>query len=263
MKKFLLYGLMLLIIPVCGFTQSKTSITIKSMTIDNGDTTVSERTYNSDDDNIILNDSIFGDNNPFIFFNRDYSLDTNFDDNFDRIIRNEMQDFFQHFNTIPFDIPGQDNEFFSRPFNFDFDSIFSSENPVQMIPDTNNQYGQKENSRPYRPIKRNSITVENIIVPDRQTVEGYSITPGDDEGIVKIVFQLDPGKATQLLIKNDRKKQIYKEKIPVSKGVYTRLFDFSTYEAGTYYLELHQGKKISASTITIPEGNKNNFQFIF
>ncbi len=263
MKNFMLYSLMLLLIPVCGFSQSKTTITIKSMTIDNGDTTVSERTYNSDDDNIILDDSVFGGNDRFIFFNKDYTLDTNFDERFDQIIHREMKDFFQNFNAMPFDIPESGNDFFSKPFDFNFDSVFTDENLHRLLPDTTRQYPKKDNFDRINPITRNNVTAENIIVPDRQPIDGYSVLPGVEAGSVKIVFQLDSKKSTQIRLKNYKKKTVYKEKIPSSKGIYTRIFDFSAYDAGTYYLELQQGKKFSASSITVPESNKNNFQFIF
>lgn len=263
MKKMLLCGLILLMVAFCGFSQSKTSIVIKEMTIENGDTTVNERIINSDDENFMLNDSLFGGNNRFIFFNRDYSLDTNFEESFDQIIHREMKDFFQNFNATPFGIPGKDHDFFSRPFDFDFDTVFNSENLNPWNPDTSLKYQQQDQIEPARPLPRNMVTTEDLIIPDRLPLEGYSVKPGAEEGSVMIVCKLDSKKTTQILLKNSEKKTVYKEKIPSSKGIYTRIFDFSTYDEGTYYLELRQGKKFSASSITVPGSNKNNFQFIF
>lgn len=237
------------------FAQSQSSITIKTITIENGDTVVSERSYNSDSNGIILNDSVFNQNDHFIFFNNDYNLDTNFTERFHDIFSREMKDFFKDFNNDAFEMPDNNMEFFNKSFPLDMDTAFSKEYNFQMVPrDTAYSYSGKKNSN-------NDITTENIIIPGKQVVNDYSVVAPPDERAIKIVFQLNPDKATQLILKNENQKIIYKEKMPKARGIYTRLLDMNVYMPGTYYLEVKQGKSVSASRIITQKNNNQIFQF--
>lgn len=246
MKTLIFSCLLALAISLETFAQSHSSVTIKTITIENGDTTVTERSYDSDGSGIIFNDSIFNRDNPFIFFNKQYSLDTNFTENFDRIIDREMKDFFQDFNGFSFEMPENSTELFNKVFPPDMDDAFTKDFPYRMIPDsleTNLDEGAS------KPARNTGISTENIIFPDRQSVSDFFATAGDEIKSVQIVFQLDPKNTTRLILKDETKKTIYKEKIPKSKGVYTRLFDFKVYPSGIYFLEITQGKKASACRI--------------
>ncbi|HOY32730.1 MAG TPA: hypothetical protein PKW80_12700 [Bacteroidales bacterium] len=258
MKTIKIFCLAALLVPLWGYSQSKSSITIKSITIENGDTIVKERHYNSDGNGIIFDDSIFGDNNQFIFFNNDYDIDTNFSEKFHEIFSREMNDFFQDFNHPLFDMPDNPIDFYKKSFPLNFDSVFSDEDQVHLHPDTTDASRNKAKSVPPQALRKKSITAENIILPYKQPVDEFLAEPGYEQGSVKIVFQLDQQKNTQLSIKDESKKTIYKEKIPRSKGIYTRLFDFSVYPSGIYFLELRQGKKSSVSRI-YKKGNNNYF----
>lgn len=235
--------------------QSQSSITIKTITIENGDTVVTERSYNSDGNGIILNDSVFNQNDHFIFFNNDYGLDTNFTERFHDIFSREMKDFFKDFNNNTFEMPDKNMEFFNKSFPLEMDTAFSKEYNFQMIPrDSNYSFREKKFSN-------NDITAENIIIPGKQAVSDYSVFPLPGERALKIVFQLNPGKATQLILKNENQKAIYKEKMPKASGIYTRLLDMNVYMPGTYYLEVRQGKSVSASRIILQKNNNQLFQF--
>ncbi|HNW88484.1 MAG TPA: hypothetical protein PKN48_02410 [Bacteroidales bacterium] len=246
MKTLIFSCLLALAISFEAYAQSHSSVTIKTITIENGDTTVSERSYDSDGSANIFNDSIFNHDNPFIFFNKQYSLDTNFTENFDRIINREMKDFFQDFNSFSFEMPENSTELFNKVFPPDMDDAFTKDFPSQMIPDS---LETNLDDEPSQPARNTGISTENIIFPDKQAISDFSATPGDEIKSVQIIFQLDPKNTTRLVLKDESKKTIYKEKIPKSKGVYTRLFDFKVYPSGIYFLELNQGKKASACRI--------------
>jgi hypothetical protein len=237
------------------FAQSQSTITIKTVTIENGDTVVTERSYNSDGNGIILDDSIFGQDDHFIFFNNDYGLDTNFTQNFHDIFSREMKDFFRDFNNSGFDMPENNIEFFNKKFPLDMDTAFSKEYDFQMIPrDTAKAF-------PDKPLRKTDISTENIILPYKQPITDYSVVSDPDDYAVKIVFQLNPKKVTQLLLKDEKQKVIYKEKMPKASDMYTRLLDMNAYQPGTYILEVKQGKNCSASRIIAKKNNNQIFQF--
>jgi len=256
MKLAKLLLLLALLLPMnLIFAQSRSTVTIKTITIENGDTIVTERSYDSDGDGIILDDSIFNKNDHFIFFNNDYGLDTNFTERFHEIFSREMKDFFRDFNGYAFEMPENDIEFFNKSFPLDTDTAFSKEYNFQMIPrDTTFSFNDKKFSN-------NDITAEDIIIPGKQAVSDYSVVSDPNEWAVKIIFQLNPNKTTQLLLKDEKQKVIYKEKMPKASGIYTRLLDMNVYLPGTYYLEIKQGKSISASRIITKKNNNQIFQF--
>jgi len=237
------------------FAQSQSTVTIKTITIENGDTIVTERSYNSDGNGIVFDDSIFNQNDRFIFFNNDYGLDTNFTKNFHDIFSREMKDFFRDFNNPAFEMPENNIEFFNKNFPLDMDTAFSRDYNYQMIPrDTSNTLLDT-------PFRNPEISTENILIPGKQPLSDFSVVSDPVERAVKIVFHLNPKKVTQLLLKDENQKIIYKEKIPKANGVYTRLLDMKVYLPGTYILEVTQGKSSSASRITKQKDNNQIFQF--
>ena len=242
--------------------QSKSTITIKTIKIENGDTIVTERSYNSDGDNVIIDDSTFSPGNHFIFFNNDYGLDTNFTENFSEIFSHEMRDFLDNFNVSPFEMPENTFEFLNKKFSPDFDTAFSNQDFYKMLPDTSGFSKNFDIPKPPKQVHNESIITDNIILPNKQPVEEFLTEPSNEEGKVKISFLLDAKNATRLVIKDEAKKIIFKEKIHKSKGIYTRIFDFNVFPSGNYILELKQGNKQAASRIMVQRPN-NNFHFIF
>jgi len=233
--------------------QTQSTISIKTITIQNGDTVVTERSYNSDGNGINFNDSIFNSDDHFMFFNKNYEIDTNFEENFNAIISREMKDFLKNFNYSPFETQENDIEFFNKTFPFDFDSTFSNEYDYQMIPqqDSSVTSPNKNYFRPLKPKGNFEIITENIIIPDKDCVIDFATSASTEDGSLKIVFQLDQKNYTKLLLKDEKQKDIYKEKIPKSSGVYTRLLDLKVYSPGTYFIEVRQGKKVSISKILL------------
>jgi hypothetical protein len=192
MKTLIFSCLLAVITPFTVFAQSKSTISIKTIKIENGDTIVTERSYNSDGDNIIMDGSIFNMDGPFIFFNNDYNLDTNFTEKFHETFSQEMKFFFNTFNGSPFDMPENAMELYKKNLPLNFDSVFSDKDFHQMIPDTTRNYRDKAKSQTRKPKRNDHISTENIILPNKMPVSEFSAEPGDEAGNVKIVFQLDP-----------------------------------------------------------------------
>ncbi|MFA5195228.1 MAG: hypothetical protein WC401_05460, partial [Bacteroidales bacterium] len=235
--------------------QSKSTITIKTITIQNGDTVITQRSYDSEgDNNIFFSDTAFNNQDVFLFFNKDYDLDTNFSERFEEIFTREMKDFFKDLNMDNDDFFDKKFDIFDRTFPLDMniDSLFPDE--VYRMPDaTEKEYEQLKPriERQQQDNQAHRIVSEIIISSSLPNVSNFGTDEFSDDSQLKVYFQLDEKKSTLLTVDNDNHKSIYKEKIPKSKGLYTRLFDFSSYKPGIYYLSVKQGKKQSVSKVSI------------
>jgi hypothetical protein len=233
----------LLITVISVSAQTKSTLLIKSMTIQNGDTIVKEQSIQNEGKPLIY-DSLFDNNSLFLFFNKDYELDTNLSDNFSKSFGHEMENFLKEFNFPSENLFGQD---FDLGFPSNIDSMFSHAYPPDIFknnPDSENSESPK--AKVWYPY---SISCENMVSILNPSLDNYSAEPDPLKGIVKITFSLDEQKPTAICITDSKNKIVYKEKLPKSKGIYVRLFDFSVYEPGDYYINITQGKKQNKSLL--------------
>lgn len=244
----------MLITALLASAQTKSTITIKSMTIQNGDTIAKEQTFQNDG-NTMIYDSLFDNNSRFLFFNRNYDLDTNFKQGFSDIFGKEMNDFMKKFNFPSGNLMDPDFDFFGHDLNLDLDSAFSKLYHQKLFPDDSDAENPEEMPQ-LQTLLPYEISCEKLISIDQNEVAGYATEPDDREGNIKVSFTLDAQKESVICLYDAANKPFYKEKVPKSKGIYTRLFDFTVYEPGTYYVSVAQGKKISKSRIVF---KKNGF----
>jgi hypothetical protein len=226
--------------------QNESTITIKSMTIVNGDTIVKEKTYHNQG-NAIITDTTFDSDMPFLYFNRDYNLDTNFDERFSENFGDKIQEFLKNFNNPDGHLLDQNFDFFNKGFSFGFDSSLMKPFREKIKPEPENLNKEKK-IMPEEPALYD-INAENIVSSTKPSIKCFNVVANQHEGTLKVSFSLDEKNQTLLRIGNSENKVIYKEKIPKSKGMYTRLFDMTVYEPGTYYLTVVQGKKQNKSQI--------------
>jgi hypothetical protein len=243
----------LLLTVISVSAQTKSTITIKSMTIQNGDTIVKEQTFQNDG-NTMIYDSLFDNNSRFLYFNKDYNLDTNFNQRFSDVFGHEMGDFLKKFNFPSGNLLDPDFDFFNHSFPLDFDSILFEHNNHSIIPeDKNLNYNEEipfsQQLFPY------DISCEKMISVAQSEIENYSTYPDPQEGTLKVSFNLDSQKPTLIFLSDANNKPFCKEKVPKSRGIYTRLFDLTVYEPGQYYLSVTQGKKHCKSLIMFKKNN--------
>ena len=175
--------------------QIKSTIKIKSITVENGDTIVNEKTYQNDG-NTIIYDTMSTDNSQFLFFNKDFEIDTNFDQSFSDNFSQEMSEFIKKFNS-PMDIFfDNDFDFFDQKNSLNFDSLFMNPSQKGIIPiDTS-----IENIEIPLPKKESAynISCENIFLPEKHGVINYTIHPDSEEGSLKVSFSLDSKKSSTI-----------------------------------------------------------------
>ncbi len=255
--KFIVITVLLLTV-ISASGQTKSSITIRSMTIENGDTIVKEKTYNNEGNGIIA-DSLFDNNSRFLFFNKDYNLDTNFNEHFSDMFGTEMQNFLKKFNYPNGNLMDPDFSFFNHNFGFDIDSNlikpfqykgFPDIKPTQ--PEINNEQSELPYTKQWQPY---DIQNEPIVSSLKPKIFNYSTEANTQDGSLKLSFNLDNSNPTLIELSNSENNSIYKEKIPKSKGLYTRLFDLTVYEPGIYYLTVTQGKKQNKTLIVFKKNN--------
>lgn len=240
---------------ISASAQSKSTITIKSMTIQNGDTIVKERTYHNDG-NAMIYDSLFDDNSRFLYFNNDYHLDTNFNERFSEAFGHEMEDFIKKFNYPSGNLFDKEFDFFDHSLSYNIDSLFSIDS---MFTDSFNNNFTDDNNKNESPFAEQwfpyNINCENLISTLKPSIDNFSTEPDQSKGLLKVSFNLDPQKQTVICFNDSDNRTIYKEKLPKSKGLYTRLFDLSVYQPGIYFITVSQGKKQSKSILKFSKNN--------
>lgn len=228
--------------------ENTSTITIKTYKIINGDTILAEKTFNNGN-GVFYNDSIFEKDFGFIFFNKEYSLDTNFEDDFNEMFSKEMQLFMKDFNKSFSEDVLKSNDLFNQSFTLDFDSlkndffIFYSDslnpNEYQIRIKPSEQAGN---------IQKKIITT-HLPEASKGYIPLFSINEYSAEYFINICFGMDPKQGSQIIF--SKEKKLYKEKVPSSKGIYNRRFDFSPYKEGIYYLKVKQGKNCITYRIEI------------
>ena len=240
--------------------QTKSTITIKSITIENGDTIVKEKTYTSDG-NSIITDSMPGNNSQFMFFNGTFPFDSNFMQGFPKFDRNYsdlfgqgfgnfqgMDDLFKRFSDSTGSFFNNHNfNFFDNETPYGFDSLQSGNNFRDYTPN-DNSFGNDQTPGQGH-FQAYNINCRKIVSSAAPEVENYSVEPDRETGTLKVAFNLDPDKQTSICIKDARNKSVYQEKLTKSKGLYTRLFDLTVYESGLYTHSVSQGKKCCTTQI--------------
>ena len=226
--------------------QIKSTIKIKSITIENGDTIVNEKTYQNDG-NAIIYDTMSNDNSRFLFFNNEFEIDTNFSQGFSDTFSREMSEFIKKFNSPMDNFFDIDFDFFDQKNSLNFDSLFMNHAQKHSIPlDTS-----VENIETPLPKKESAynISCENIFLPEKHSVTNYTIHPDSEEGSLKVSFSLDPEKSSTICFIDANNRTFYKEKVPKSKGTYTRIFDLIVMNQGTFYISISQGNLQSKSLV--------------
>ena len=259
--------------------QSTSYVKIKTIKIINGDTIVSEKEYSGEGDmQVEMEDSILGDN----FNDFDFKMFNNFNDSsfFERFYK--MPDIFKNFNSQP-------NDSFFNHFNLSqfpnlpIDSIFKNfnndnfyspdlETEKEMLKsflynDMFNSLDSAEFNKPNADIpklekkdsdnlnlQKNKIIIhDNHLKSDKDKNNELELTISHNsaDSYFNISFELDSKNKTIISLTNDQGKQLQKEIIDKTEGVYTRQFDMKNYTKGTYYIFIKQGKKEVSKEIII------------
>jgi len=261
--------------------QNKSYVKIKTMKIVNGDTIVTEKEYKGNG-NMSIDDTLTGQG----FGNFQFRTFNNPDDSSFFQKYSHMGDMFHNFNFgsnnfffRPFEFPdfhnGFDIDSMIKEYNFhDFDSIFPSlGNHRIIIKSYNNDSieqkntGKHEKNKPEMDVevfgkndREQKITyLKKIIIVDNEKALSKK---GNDELAVKIFpnpadryfnisFQLDPKSKTNIMITDINGKEMLKETINKSNGLYTHQLDMSGYAQGSYIINIKQGKKVASKQILI------------
>jgi hypothetical protein len=96
-------------------------------------------------------------------------------------------------------------------------------------------------------IQNNTINSKNNNKDAFQT----DIFPNPADSYFNVSFQLDSKNKTTIIISDINGKQLQKEIIDKTNGIYTRQFDMKDYSKGTYIINIKQGKKSVSKQIII------------
>ncbi len=261
--------------------QSTSYIKIKTMKIINGDTIVSEKEYSGEGDmQVEMEDSILGDN----FNDFDFKMFNNFNDSsfFERFYK--MPDIFKNFNSQPDDsffnhfnlsqFPNLPIDSIFKNFNFYNDNFYSPDLETEKemlksflyndmfnsldsaehnIPNVDNPKLEKNDSDNLNVQKNKIIIHDKPIKSDKERNNELEITISHNstDSYFNVSFELDSKNKTIISLTNDNGKQLQKEIIDKTEGVYTRQFDMKNYSKGTYYIFIKQGKKEVSKEIII------------
>ena len=259
--------------------QSTSYIKIKTMKIINGDTIVSEKEYSGEGDmQVEMEDSILGDN----FNDFDFKMFNNFNDSsfFERFYK--MPDIFKNFNSQPNDsffnhfnlsqFPNLPIDSIFKNFNNDnfyspdletekemlksflYNDMFNSlDSAEHNIPNVDNPKLEKNDSDNLN-VQNNKIIIHDKPIKsdkERNNELEITISHNSTDSYFNVSFELDSKNKTIISLTNDNGKQLQKEIIDKTEGVYTRQFDMKNYSKGTYYIFIKQGKKEVSKEIII------------
>jgi hypothetical protein len=258
---------------------TKSTITIKTMRIENGDTIVTEKHYETDGDaNIEFNDST-GDFDNSGFYKFRYNMIPSGPDSglFDRSWM-DMQDLFKEFD---------------KDFNQNFGGFQDFEKNLQLVPDSllKSFYspdidsifeitipdGSIKQQKPFdkskmedKPRKFNKdfqrlppqqrqiyITdeaenTENLKKKkNEKPVPGFEITLNSTENYINLSFFLDTNKQSIISLTTAKGEELIKEVPGKGYGLFTRQFDLTKFGRGVYYIHVKQGSRISGKRLII------------
>ncbi len=193
-------------------------MSFKSIVIQNGDTIVTEKNFDSDDPNANLNDSIPFGNGSFQFSFGDINPD-NFFGNRDPFALNPF------FNDSLLSL------FFNNPFikdttiNRSWNSIDSPESSDNLVP-----YVNKESN---------------------YNMSDFKVAIIAESNIMNITFKQSPTEISEISITNNSGKGIYTEQFEKSDGYYVRQIELDKLGKGKFTILLKQGSKVQTQMVTI------------
>ena len=131
-----------------------------------------------------------------------------------------------------------------------FNSLDSAEHN---IPNVDNPKLEKNDSDNLNVQKNKIIIHDKPIKSDKERNNELEITISHNstDSYFNVSFELDSKNKTIISLTNDNGKQLQKEIIDKTEGVYTRQFDMKNYSKGTYYIFIKQGKKEVSKEIII------------
>ncbi len=207
-------------------TQSgKQRMTFKSIVIQNGDTTVTEKNIESDDPNAQLSDSIPMQNGMFKFSFGDIDADRFFNDfgNFNDPLSSIFQNPFMNDSLL--------NRFMLPQFPQDSNLFFH--NPA---------IEQKQG------IRRQNFNKEE---EDAHRVSAFKVAVLPEINKVSITFKLSPLFPSIISVENQKGEAAFSEQIEPTEGYFVRQIDLGQLKKGKYIVKLIQGGKTETESLII------------
>jgi hypothetical protein len=224
---------LILVATICLFANisvqsqnTKQRMSFKSITIQNGDTIITEKNLDSDDPNANLSDSI-----PF----GNGSIQFHFGDG-------NSDDFFMDFDNFQFpNAPFSNNPFLSDSlFNqffsphFMIDSNFNDQYPFFVAPPSDN------NSQAFQNLNKNNYNLSEFKVAVLPEINKLNIT-----------FKLSPSTTSVINIVNEKGESVLMEQLEKSDGYYVHQIDLYQLQKGKYTITLNQGVKRESTNVFI------------
>lgn len=210
----------------------KQRMTFKSIVIQNGDTTVTEKNIESDDPNAQLSDSIPMENGMFRFSFGDKGADSFFND-------------FGNFNdplSSMFQNPFMNDTLLSRMINphYTLDSNGFFQHPG---------FGNLSVG-PDRGISSQNF---NKTEEEAKNVSAFKVAVLPEINKINITFKLSPQFPSMISVEDSKGKPSFSEQVEASEGYFVRQIDLGTLKAGKYTVKLLQGGKIETESIVISQ----------
>lgn len=208
----------------------KQRMTFKSIVIQNGDTTVTEKNIESDDPNAQLSDSIPMQNGMFRFSFGDKGADSFFND-------------FGNFNdplSSMFQNPFMNDSLLSRLINphYSLDSNGFFQHPGFGNLSTGSDRGiSSQNFNKAEEEAKNLSTFKVAILPEINKIN--------------ITFKLSPQFPSMISVEDQQGRPSFSEQVEASEGYFVRQIDLGKMKAGKYTVKLIQGGKIETENIVI------------
>lgn len=249
---------------------SKQSFHIKTIRIENGDTVITENSYESDGNGelIILDTINFGYSD--MMFNLDQLNQAFYDNAFDRAYQdmmlnlneiieqfnNNTSDFFNGFPEFYFsDTLNNDsiiNNFYNRYLQTDTSYQKEGKERKPGINSNNLQLEYNKNLQKKRIVREIYITKSDTIGKRKKwSIKGFQIMANSPEAYINLIFNLNSKHESTIIISNSSGTQIISEELPRGQGQFTRHIDVSSFPSGVYYIEVRQGKATKTTRIII------------
>lgn len=196
---------------------TKQRMTFKSITIQNGDTVVTEKNIESDDPNANLSDSISMGNGAFRF----------------RFGPGDSDDFFKEFG----------GGFPTNPFLND--PLISDSLINQLF------FGHLNGDSTLFSRKRNFSQPYEMDAEDRYRLSDFKVAVLPEINRISITFKCSPVVKSELSILSEKGKTIYQESLEQSEGYYVKQLDLGIFENGKYEVILLQGKNRQSTAIVL------------
>jgi hypothetical protein len=198
----------------------------KSITIQNGDTIITEKNLDSDDPKANLSDSI-----PF----GNGSIQFHFGDG-------NSDDFFMNFDNFQFpNAPFSNNPFLS-------DSLFNQFFSPHFMIDSNYNYQHPFFTPPQSDYNRRSIQNLNH---NNYNLSEFKVAVLPEINKLNITFRLSPTTNSEINVINDKGESVLKEQLERSDGYYVHQIDLSQLQKGKYTITLNQGERRESTKVIV------------